>query len=445
MKLNYRRTLLTGLAFMAIMAFWQMYDNILPLILGKTFHLDESLTGLIMASDNILALFMLPLFGKLSDRTHTRIGKRMPYILFGTGLAVILTNILPVIDNSYASQPSGWKMVTFIATLGLLLIAMSSFRSPAVALMPDVTPKPLRSQGNAVINLMGALGGILYLVFSALMYPEAKTKGAEHVNYQPLFIFIAALMFIAIGLMLILVKEPKWSSENDAIEKAHPEWELTVKDEKKGVKLPGPVLRSMVFLLASVALWYFAYNALTTWFTTYVSTVMDKQLGFASTCFLVTNAGAILSFIPSGWIAAKIGRKKTILVGTLLFSACFLAAFFITTQGSDSILFTMYGDFFLVGVAWALINVNSLPMAVEMCNGADTGKFTGYYYAASMSAQVVTPVLAGFLLKHISYEVLFPYAAIFAFLSFTTMLFVRHGDNRAETGKGLAAFEDLDV
>lgn len=445
MKLNYRRTLLTGLAFMAIMAFWQMYDNILPLILGKTFHLDESLTGLIMASDNILALFMLPLFGKLSDRTHTRIGKRMPYILFGTGLAVIFTNILPVLDNSYSVAPSNWKMITFVATLGLLLIAMSSFRSPAVALMPDVTPKPLRSQGNAVINLMGALGGILYLVFSALMYPETKTKGAEHVNYQPLFIFIAALMFIAIGLMLILVKEPKWSSENDAIEKAHPEWELTVKDEKKGAKLPRPVLRSMIFLLFSVALWYFAYNALTTWFTTYAGTVMDKQLGFASTCFLVTNAGAILSFIPSGWIAAKIGRKKTILAGTLLFSACFLAAYFITTQGSDSILFTMYVDFFLVGVAWALINVNSLPMAVEMCSGADTGKFTGYYYAASMSAQVITPVLAGFLLKHISYKVLFPYAAIFAFLSFTTMLFVRHGDNRAEMGKGLAAFEDLDV
>ncbi len=445
MKLNYRRTMLTGLAFLAIMAFWQMYDNILPLILGKTFHMDESITGLIMASDNILALFMLPLFGRISDKTHTRIGKRMPFILFGTGLAVIFTNILPILDNSYASAPSSFKMISFIVTLGLLLIAMSAFRSPAVALMPDVTPKPLRSQGNAVINLMGALGGIIYLVFSALMYPEAKTKGAEHVDYQPLFIFIAALMFIAIGLMLLLVKEPKWSAENDAIEKAHPEWELTVKDEKKGAKLPKPVLRSMIFLLSSVALWYFAYNALTTWFTTYVSTIMDKQLGFASTCFLVTNGGAILSFVPSGLIAAKIGRKKTILMGTLLFSACFLFAYFITTQGSDSLLFTMYIDFFFVGVAWALINVNSLPMAVEMCNGADTGKFTGYYYAASMSAQVVTPVLAGFLLKHISYKILFPYAALFAFLSFTTMLFVRHGDNGTVKNKGLAAFEDLDV
>ena len=108
-------------------------------------------------------------------------------------------------------------------------------------------------------------------------------------------------------------------------------------------------------------------------------------------------------------------------------------------------MFTMYIDFFVVGVSWAMINVNSLPMTVEMCSGADTGKFTGYYYTASMSAQVVTPILAGFLLKHISYKILFPYAAIFAFASFTTMLFVRHGDNRVEPSKGLSAFEDMDI
>ncbi|MBO4474771.1 MAG: MFS transporter [Clostridiales bacterium] len=445
MKLNYKRTFLSGLAFLAITAFWQMYDNVLPLILGNTFHLNESVTGVIMASDNILALFLLPLFGKLSDRTDTRIGKRMPYILFGTGVAVILTNILPFLDNSYADSASSWKVISFIVTLGLLLIAMSVFRSPSVALMPDITPKPLRSRGNAIINLMGALGGILYLIFSALMYPESKTKDLLHVNYQPLFIFISALMFIAIGIMLLTVREPRWSSENSKIEKEHPEWDLTEKGEDNHSKLPSPVLRSMIFLLASVALWYFAYNALTTWFTTYCSTLMEKNLGFASTCFLVTNIGAILCFIPAGLIASKIGRRKTILLGTLSFSLCFVAAFFITTSGIDGALFTMYIDFFIVGAAWALINVNSLPMTVEMCSGADIGRFTGYYYAASMSAQVVTPVLAGTLLKVISYRILFPYAALFAFLSFVTMLFVRHGDNQIEPPRGIDAFEDLDV
>ncbi len=445
MKLNYKRTLLSGMAFLVIMAFWQMYDNVLPLMLRSTFHLNETLIGVIMASDNILALFLLPLFGKLSDHTHTRIGKRMPYILFGTGLAIIFTNILPILDNSYYASAGNLKMVSFIVTLGLLLIAMAVFRSPAVALMPDVTPKPLRSQGNAVVNLMGALGGIIYLIFSALMYPESKTKAAEHVNYQPLFIFIASLMFVVIGIMFLTVREPKWSKENSEIEKAHPEWDLTEKTKDKRSRLPKPVLRSMIFLLMSVALWYFAYNALTTWFTSYVDIVMDKQLGFASTCFLVTNVGAILFFIPAGIIASKIGRKKSILTGTLIFSSCFLAAFFITTSAKENAIIPMYIDFFIVGVSWALINVNSLPMAVEMCNGADTGKFTGYYYAASMSAQVVTPVLAGFLLRYIGYKILFPYAAVFAFLSFTTMLFVQHGDNRVAAVKNLNAFEDMDL
>ena len=422
-----------------------MYDKVLPLILGNSFHMYESVTGAIMASDNILALFMLPFFGKLSDRTSTRLGKRMPYILFGTGVAIILTNLLPFWDNSYASSPSNFKFISFIITLALLLIAMSVFRSPSVALMPDITPKPLRSRGNAIINLMGALGGILYLIFSALMYPESKTQNVDHVNYQPLFIFIAALMFVAIGLMLLTVKEPKWAKENEEIEKQHPEWDLTEKDSGTHAVLPKPVLRSMLFLLASVALWYFAYNSLTTWFTTYVATLMGKQLGFASTCFLITNVGAIIFFIPAGILASRIGRKKTILIGTLSFSLCFVFAYFITTSGSDSALFTMYIDFFVVGAAWALINVNSLPMCVEMCSGADTGKFTGYYYTASMSAQVVTPVLAGTLLKHISYKILFPYAALFAFLSFITMLFVRHGDNRAQAVKGLDAFEEMDI
>lgn len=445
MKLNYKRTFLSGLAFLAIMAFWQMYDNVLPLMLRSTFHLNETLIGVIMASDNILALFLLPLFGKLSDGTHTRIGKRMPFILFGTGVAIILTNILPILDNSYYASASNFKLISFIVTLGLLLLAMAVFRSPAVALMPDVTPKPLRSQGNAIVNLMGALGGIIYLVFSALMYPESKTKAVEHVNYQPLFIFIASLMFLVIGIMFLTVRETKWAEENSAIEKAHPEWDLTEKGEEKKARLPAPVLRSMVFLLISVALWFFAYNALTTWFTTYVDTLMGKQLGFASTCFLVTNAGAILFFIPAGILASKIGRKKSILIGTLAFGSCFVAAYFITTSAKDAAILPMYIDFFVVGVSWALINVNSLPMAVEMCNGADTGKFTGYYYAASMSAQVVTPVLAGFLLRNIGYKILFPYAALFAFLSFTTMLFVRHGDNRASAVKNLQAFEDMDI
>ena len=179
MKLNNKRTILVGLAFLSICAFWQMHDNVIPLILTKTFHMNETYSGVIMAADNILALFLLPFFGSLSDRTSTKLGKRMPFILFGTGCAVILMNLLPLLDNSYAAEPSPLKLASFVIVLALLLIAMGTYRSPAVALMPDVTPKPLRSRANAIINLMGAVGGVFYLAFAAVLYPNSKVKALE--------------------------------------------------------------------------------------------------------------------------------------------------------------------------------------------------------------------------------------------------------------------------
>ena len=169
MKLNNKRTVLVGLAFLSICSFWQMYDSVIPLILTKTFHMNETFSGAIMAADNVLALFLLPFFGTLSDRTNTRLGKRTPYILGGTIAAIILLNILPVLDNSYYAAASSGKMVMFVIVLGLLLVSMGTYRSPAVALMPDVTPKPLRSRANAIINLMGAVGGIIYLAVAAVL------------------------------------------------------------------------------------------------------------------------------------------------------------------------------------------------------------------------------------------------------------------------------------
>ena len=443
MKLNNKRTILVGLAFLSICAFWQMYDSIVPLILTRTFHLNETFSGAIMAADNVLALFLLPIFGGISDRTDTRLGKRMPFILFGTGCAIILLNILPLLDNGFAAAPSTFKLVSFVIVLGLLLIAMGTYRSPAVALMPDVTPKPLRSKGNAIINLMGAVGGILYLAVAAVMYPNSKVQGLAHVNYQPLFLVVSAIMFVAVGVLFLTIKEPKLTAENRELEKQHPEWNLARDDGSGNQVLPAPVKRSLGFLLASIALWFAGYNGVTTWFTTYISVVMGQGLGGASTCLLVATAGAIVSYIPIGALASKIGRKKTIMGGIILLAACFLLGFVLTTVYS-SINAVMFVVFALVGLAWAAINVNSLPMVVEMCKGSDIGKFTGYYYTASMSAQIITPVLSGTLMRHISYQILFPYAALFVSLSFVTMLFVRHGDVKAEAKKGLEAFEDMD-
>ena len=444
LKLNNKRTILVGLAFLSICAFWQMYDNLVPLILRETFHMDESLTGVIMAADNILALFLLPLFGGLSDRCReTRAGRRTPFILLGTGAAVVLMNLLPMLDNSYFKQAAPFKLVSFVIVLGLLLIAMGTYRSPAVALMPDVTPKPLRSRANAIINLMGAVGGVLYLGITAALYPKARTQGLAHVNYQPLFIAVSLIMVVSVAVLLLTIREPKLAAENRALEKQHPEWNLAEDDGSGRETLPAPVKRSLLFLLASIALWYAGYNGVTTWFSTYVAEVMGEGIGDTAKCLMVATVGAIVSYIPIGVVASKFGRKRTIQAGVILLTACFAAGFFMT-HSSRTITAPMYVAFALVGLAWAAINVNSLPMVVEMCKGSDVGKFTGYYYTASMTAQVVTPVLAGTLMKHISYQILFPYAAFFVAMSFVTMLFVMHGDSRAEVKTGLDAFEDMD-
>ena len=447
MKLNNKRTILVGLAFLSICAFWQMYDNVIPLILTKTFHMNETFSGAIMAADNILALFLLPFFGSLSDRTSTKLGKRMPFILFGTGCAVILMNLLPLLDNSYAAEPSPLKLASFVIVLALLLIAMGTYRSPAVALMPDVTPKPLRSRANAIINLMGAVGGVLYLAFAAVLYPNSKVKALEeagkHVDYQPLFLIVSAVMFLAVGILFLTIRERKLTEENQALEAQHPEWNLAVDDGSGNEALPKPVKRSLAFLLASIALWFIGYNGVTTWFSTYVDVVMGQGLGGASQCLLIATVGAVVSYIPIGALAAEIGRKRTIQIGIVLLAACFAMGYVLTTMYT-TITPVMFVVFALVGFAWAAINVNSLPMVVEMCKGSDIGKFTGYYYTASMAAQVVTPVLAGTLMRQIDYRVLFPYAALFVALSFVTMLFVRHGDVKAAAKKGLEAFEDME-
>ena len=443
LKLDNKRTILVGLAFLSISAFWQMYDNVVPKLLTQTFHLEESLTGVVMAADNVLALFLLPLFGGLSDRTNTKLGRRTPYILAGTAFAVVLMNILPVLDNSYAAEAAPFKFISFVVVLGLLLIAMGTYRSPAVALMPDVTPKPLRSRGNAVINLMGAVGGIIYLGVAAVLYPNSKVEGLTHVNYQPLFIIVSGLMLAAVAVLLLTIREPKLAAANRALEAEHPEWDLAEDDGSGNEVLPAPVKKSLLFLLASIALWYVGYNGVTTWFTTYIDEIMGQGLGGASTCLMVATAGAIVSYIPIGIVASKIGRKKTIQGGVILLAACFFLGFVLTTTFT-SINAVMFIVFALVGLAWAAINVNSLPMVVEMCKGSDVGKFTGYYYTASMAAQVITPVLSGWLLQHVGYWTLFLYAALFVALSFVTMVFVRHGDSKAEAKTGLDAFSDID-
>ena len=438
MKLNYKRTFLVGLAFLSISAFWQMYDGVIPKILTGTFGIGETISGGIMAVDNVLALFLLPFFGSLSDKCNTRIGRRMPFVQFGTIAAVLLMLTLPLIDNSYAADPAPWKLTAFIVVLGILLFTMGTYRSPAVALMPDVTPKPLRSKGNAVINLMGAAGGILYLIVSSVLYSNKRIGNVEHVDYFLLFAVVAGIMALAVLILRLTVNEPKLVAEA----KQYDVDEVEVTENTPKEKLAGPVVKSLVFLLISVFLWFFGYNGITTWFTTFAGQAWGMALGDASLCLTIATAGAIVSYIPIGHLSAKIGRKRSILLGAAVLTACFAAAY-VYTLYANSFSPILYVIFVLVGFSWAAISVNSLPMVVEMCHLSDVGRFTGYYYTFSMAAQTITPIAAGALLENISYKVLFLYSALFVAASFVTMLFVRHGDSIVLSKKSL--LENFDV
>ena len=436
MKLDTKRTVLVGFAFLSICAFWQMYDNLVPLILTNTFHLNETISGAIMAADNVLALFLLPLFGGLSDKCRSRLGRRRPFLLFGTLAAVILMLQLPLLADSYHTNPSGRTLALFICVLGLLLVAMGTYRSPAVALMPDITPKPLRSKANAIINLMGAIGGICYLLITTFLY---HVKSDSYVSFFPLFAIVAGIMAVALAVVMLFVNEPELVKKQQEYERQHPEDDLTEHTES-GDSLPKDVRRSLTFLLVSISLWFVGYNGVSTWFSVYAENVWGMSLGQANTCLTIATGGAILSYIPIGSIASAIGRRKTIRFGTLLLSGSFLGGFLMTVllDGFSPVLYVL---FLLVGLAWAAINVNSLPMVVEMCKGSEVGKFTGLYYTFSMSAQIITPIVAGWLLRNVSYYSLFPYAALFVFASFVTMHFVRHGDNKVARKRGLEAYD----
>ena len=432
MKLNYKRTLLVGLAFLSICAFWQLYDNVVPLILKNTFDIPDDIAGVIMALDNVLALFLLPLFGKLSDRTHTRLGRRMPYILGGTLAAVVLMNLLPMADRAR----SLWL---FVAALGLLLLAMGVYRSPAVALMPDVTIKPLRS--NAIINLMGTLGGVFTLAATSFLVTHDAT-GRE--DYSALFLAVSILMLAAVVVLLFTIRENRLAHEVELQNlAAQGEDAAQAQDDETpssgaGFSSLDPALRrSLILILCSVALWFMGYNAVTTAFTKYVSVQWGYDIKAASQCLMVATVGAVVSYLPVGFLSSRFGRKRVIQAGVLLLAACFgVAALFASFSP------VLYGIFALVGAAWAMINVNSYPMVVEISKSGDVGKYTGYYYTFSMAAQIVTPIASGWLLEHVGYYTLLPYAAVMVALSFVTISLTKHGDSRPQPPRSrLEAFD----
>lgn len=422
MKLNYKRTILIGLAFMSILAFQQFYDQVIPFVLENTFKLKTSTANDIMSIDNILAVFLLPLFGVLSDKTQTKLGRRTPYILIGSIVASGAMCALSFFQKNV-------NFIGFMIALMVLLVAVAAYRTPAVAYMPDVTEKPLRSKGNSVINLVGYIGGIFATVaMMFLLKSEINEEGAKVYSsgqsFVPIFLVVAGLMIVPVLVMVFTVNENKVLRETN------------VKDDEEDIapktSLSRSAKASLILILLSVFLWYAAYNAVTTAFSRYCVEIWNVDLATSSGYLLIATVTAIISFVPLGFLSSKLGRKKSILLGVLVMSACYFVAFFLKQETA-----LMYVVFALVGIAWAGINLNSFPMVVELCTGADVGKYTGYYYTFSMASQIVTPILSGRLIEAFGYQILFPYAVVFSLLSFATMCFVRHGDSKPDARKAI--------
>lgn len=514
MKLNYKRTILVGFAFFLICAFWQAYDATIPVILTNKYGMSQFWSGVIMALDNVLALFMLPLFGSLSDKCKSKRGKRTLFIIFGTVVAAVALVALSFVDNMQLQKISEYtalddvptleriydeqadatlktpegdefqlqelyskeefsqikvnetdpltgkakvttaytnyvapareacvaqvtnsdpsSLILFVMLLLVILVAMSTFRSPAVALMPDVTVKPLRSKANAVINLMGTAGGIVVLVLGIVFATSSVANG--FMSYTVYYAVIAGLILVSLAIFLLTVREPAWAKQmqEDTVRYGIEEEEAVQSETRK---LSSGEKRSLILILLSVALWYFGYNAVTSKYAVYATNILDMDY---NTTMLLAQGAAIVAYMPAGIIASRIGRKKTILAGVVILALAFGTASFMRA-GSPVMLMNVL--FIAAGVGWATINVNSFPMAVELSSGADVGKYTGYYYTASMAAQTLTPLLSGYLMDNVADTILFPYAAVFVALAIVTMLFVTHGDNKIEGKKGLEAFD----
>lgn len=599
MKLDTKKVFFVGLAFFLISLFWQTYDSVITKILIDKFGLNQTWSGVVMAFDNVLALFLLPLFGGLSDKTNAKLGRRTPYIIIGTVVAAFAFVALSFTDNyqtamieqettiidqyedylqekdvmlggifkgevttrkvaldkeldeieikkdndEYAvgeyeaalaaanaaylqwqldfidavnkwesfidnqllvdmnlalangeisqrkydrwyenvylnmefaievaktnggftqAQYSYWAdeiydgiydaslsaaawdktmsqpavFIVFVVVLFIALVSMATFRSPAVALMPDVIIKPLRSKANAIINLMGTFGGILSIVLLTVFALDKKS----YVDYTPAFVSVGILMIVLLAIFLWKVKEPKLVEEKIAEDI---KYGLTEEDEAKEKnesieELSKEKQRSLFLILISVFLWFIGYNAVTTKLSDYAPKVLG--MGF-SLPLLIAQGAALAAFIPIGIIATKIGRRKTILIGITLLTVCFGSVFFIT----ESTSFFMYLIFALTGIGWATINVNSYPMVVELSKGSNVGKYTGYYYTFSMAAQILTPILSGILMDALGRKILFPYAALFVGAAFITMFFVKHGDAKIIGKESVLESFDVDM
>lgn len=553
LKLDYKKTIKVGFAFAIIQCFWVVYDYVIPLLIDNAFGLSNAMRGLIMGLDNLLALFMLPLFGKISDSCKSKYGRRTPFIVLGTLAAIVLMIFIPVTtasqlkeanvirndletrfvedaafrqekltefyddaesgENKYISKivfdelsgkiskeefvnlttddEAGYfnrfakdgmnryindqvynqvtkqhsvRLVFFILVLFLVLVAMGTYRSPAVALMPDVTPKPLRSQANAIINLAGGVGGAIATITYMVGFLINEN------GYVGIYIANALSMGILLLCFIKLVNEPKMVDEcrriceeygitdedDEAVDLKEQEAEDGVTADKavdeavlsaEKQKLKKSKTISFLLILASIFMWFMGYNAVSSNLSIYIVNVLGCTPFIGTVVSAASMAVSAVAFIPVGMLAVKIGRKKSIMLGLLFATVSFVCVFlFIKPQWGISVKAIMFALFYLIaGFGLIVVNVNTFPMVVELSSAKDVGKYTGYYYMATMSAQAITPYIGGLFMDHLSNRSLFAYSTVCVIISIVLMALVKHGDSKPLPKKKVyEMMEDVD-
>ncbi|NSW89062.1 MAG: MFS transporter [Firmicutes bacterium] len=394
MKLDYKKIFLIGLGFFTVSIVWSIYNVAVPIYLDKL-GLKGLTVGMVMTIDNVFALVFLPLFGTLSDKTNTRYGRRMPYLLVGIPLSAIAFFLIPFSKSS---------LPLLMATVILLNFFMSIYRAPTVALMPDFTPHALRSKANGIINFMGGLGASVAFLLGGILFKLNE--------YYP-FAIGSGILILTIILMYSFIHEPKEIVDDKQ------EVSQKFSTEKQAEK--GEVL-SLIFLLLAIFFWFTGFNAIETFFSTYGEKVLGVDKSISSYLLMTVSALFLIFSIPAGLVAGKLGRKKTILLGLIIITLTFSSLIFVKYI---PVMFVLMG---IGGVSWALININSYPMVVEMTSNRGIGKYTGYYYFFSMLASIVSPILYGGIKDYLGDGFMFIYGTIAMIIAFFFMMLVKHGE-----------------
>jgi maltose/moltooligosaccharide transporter len=433
LKLNYPRTLLIGFGFFGISILWTLYNAYVPIFLqagnpnfnapGEVgFGFAPGLTGVIMTLDNIAAFFLLPAIGVWSDRIWTRLGRRMPFILVLAPISIAAFILIPFAVNAIPADLSGQtgmlgpQLVLFMITIGVFLTAMAAFRTPVIALMPDLTPSPLRSQANGIINLMGGVGTLLATLAGGLLYGVGRVVP---------FIFGGLLMAVAVSTLFFFVKEKKGAATEAS---ANEEGAADAFGALRAIKAVSPdARRSLALLLGAIFFWFVGYNAVETFLTSYGVSELGMSIGQATLLMGVASLSFLAFAVPAGYLAARLGRRRTIITGLAIFGALLLFNFFLQDA---RLIWVVLG---IGGAGWALVNINSLPMVIDTAEtDADVGTYTGFYYIASQLAAVAGPMINGYIVEWGGgdYNLIFIVTPLFFLLAIRCMLGVTRGEAR---------------